>query len=112
MRKKLIIGIVLAIVAAAAAVGAMAVSDLSGLRGEVSDIHYRLGDLENALRGSPSADTVETVRRRIDSIRDDLRLLSVRHHLAMVISKDETQAVWDRFGRVEQRASAFPPRPR
>jgi hypothetical protein len=106
MRKGWVIGIAAAMLVAVTAVGVVVENDLSGFRSEVSDINYKLGDLENALRGSPSPATVETVHRRLDFMRDDLRLLAYRHQFAAMVYKDDTRAVWDRFARVEARYKA------
>jgi hypothetical protein len=101
MRKWWIIGAVAVVLAVAGIAGAVVASDLSSLRSDVRDIDYSLGDLENALRGSPSRDTLDTVRRRLDIARDHLELLSLHHQLAMTFFNHETQTAWDRFGRVE-----------
>jgi hypothetical protein len=106
MRKRWIIGIAVILVGVVAVAGLVISNDLSSLRSEVSDIDYTLGDLENALRGSPSKSTIETVHRRIDIVRDDLRMLAMRHHLATMFFNDETRPVWDRFGRVERQLRA------
>jgi hypothetical protein len=105
MRKGWIIGgtVAVVVVAVVGIAGAVVASDLSSLRGDVNDIDYTLGDLENALRGAPSRSTLDTVHRRLDIARDDLRLLSLHHQLAMTFFNGETRAVWDRFGRVEEK---------
>jgi hypothetical protein len=108
--RRVIIIVALVLAAVVAAVGGIIANDLSNLRREVGDIQYRLGDLENALRGSPSTATLDTVRRRIDIIRDDLRRLTLEHQLATALFRNETQDVWNRFGRLEQQARAAGPR--
>jgi hypothetical protein len=103
---RIVVFISAALVAMVAA-GALVVGrDLGRLRHEVSDIHYRLGDLENALRASPSAATLEAAWRKIDIIHDDLRMLSLRHPLSTALFKYETRAAYDRFARVVQQSRA------
>jgi hypothetical protein len=107
MRRKWIIAIAAGIAAVVATAGIVVDNKLSSFRRDVSDIQFRLGDLENALRGAPNADTLATVRRRLDVMRDDLRLLLTRHGFAITFYRDETRAVWNRFNQVEQRSRAL-----
>ena len=93
MKKLLIVAAVIVVIIVGAA-GAMVASDLSKLRSDIGDINSVLGNLENALRGSPSLSTREMVRRRIDQIRDDLRKLSLRHP-----RRDRTERVVAIVGR-------------
>ena len=104
--RRTVVFILAALVATVAAGTFVVGRDLRQLRYEISDIHYRLGDLENALRGSPSAATLETVRGRVDIVRDDLRMLSSRHPLSTALFKYETRAAHDRFARVLQQSRA------
>jgi hypothetical protein len=103
MRKGWIIGTAVVVIAVVGIAGAVIANDLSRLRSDVSDIDYTLGDLENALRGAPDRATLDTVHRRLDIARDDLRLLSLHHQPAMTFFNGEARAAWDRFGRVEEK---------
>jgi hypothetical protein len=102
--KKLLIGVAVIVVLILATGGAMVANDLSKLRSDVSDINFGLGDLENALRGSPSFGTRDLVRRRIEQLRNDLRTLSLRHQWATTFFKNETDTVWNRFREVERQS--------
>jgi hypothetical protein len=106
VHKGWIIGTAVVVVAVVGIAGAVVANDLSSLRSDVRDIDYSLGDLENALRGAPDRSTLDTVHRRLDIARDDLRLLSLHHQLAMTFFSGETEAAWDRFGRVENKWKA------
>jgi hypothetical protein len=103
VRKGWIIGTAVVVVAVVGIAGAVIANDLSSLRRDVSDIDYTLGDLDSALRGAPSRDTLDTVHRRLDIARDDLRLLSLHHQVATTFFNGETRGVWDHFGRVEEK---------
>jgi hypothetical protein len=106
MRKRWIIGIAVVVIIVIGIAGAVVANDLSSLRSDVSDIDYSLGDLENALRGAPDRATLDTVHRRLDIAHDDLLFLSLHHQLAMTFFNGETRAVWDRYGRVEDKWKA------
>lgn len=94
----IVVGIILLLGIGAAVV---VINDLNGLKADVRDIAFKMGDMENVLRGRPDASTISTLRQRVNIVRDDLRMLSIRHPIASAVFKNEAKDVWDRFERVE-----------
>ena len=108
MRKLLLmIAILVALLGAGAA---YAWHDRSGLRAELSDIQFKLNDMERVLRQNPRQGTIDTIRRRVDVARNDLRRVSLSYRVANTFFKTEMRRAWEPFSRVEQAANAARPR--
>src|SRR6266851_10357030 len=98
----LVVAVVVALIVAVGGIGVY--TDYSATRKDLDSISFGLGDAENVLRsGRPDPSSVQTTRLRVDHLRDDLRLVSVRHPVGTKLLSAQINALYERLAAAEQR---------